>query len=180
MKGIVGSALALGLLLGASVEARAQAANYPPAAGHMVIIPPIFPSPNAIGSAYVETFPSFEPVDIPGPNYEEPVVEPGPLNDEAAKGARAQRPAPQKKAAKTQAGLRRRRLQPNRTYSRGYNLAPAPYATELPVGQLYWPGAYLAPSFTPDSRYQTFGSGYRRSPYGSNFYGGYWKGWPSY
>ena len=52
------------------------------------------------------------------------------------------------------------------------------YASQLPQGQLYWPGSAIAPGYTPFSRYQTYGSGYNQSPYGSNFYGGYYKGFP--
>ena len=46
----------------------------------------------------------------------------------------------------------------------------------LPQGQLYWPGSFMAPSYTPNSRYQSYGSGYGRGPYGSGFYSGYYKG----
>jgi hypothetical protein len=48
----------------------------------------------------------------------------------------------------------------------------------LPVGQLYWPASAIAPAYAPSSRFESFESGYGRSPYGSNFYGGYYKGFP--
>ena len=65
-----------------------------------------------------------------------------------------------------------RNLRVTRTYSQ----PPVPFATQLPVGQLYWPDSYMTPNYGPWSRYQSYGSGYGRGPYGSSFYGGYYKG----
>src|SRR5262249_4880771 len=64
-----------------------------------------------------------------------------------------------------------------RVYSRGYSQPPAYYATQLPQGQLYYPGSVLAPNYTPFSRYGSYGGGYGFGPYGSGYYSGYWKGW---
>ena len=51
-----GAWLLLGLVSGVSAQG---VVNYPPASGYMVYIPPSYPAPEAFGSQYVETFPSF-------------------------------------------------------------------------------------------------------------------------
>jgi hypothetical protein len=148
--------MASGVLLFLAPPAFSQgAANYPPASGHMTYIPPSFPAPGAVGSQYVETFPSFVQPYQATPGVTQP----------AAPGFRSATPR-----------TRGRVVRGTRVYSRGYNSAPAPYANPLPQGQLYWPGSMVAPDYTPFSRYRTQGQGYQVSPYGSNFYGGYWMG----
>jgi hypothetical protein len=129
----------------------------------MVIIPPSIPAPGGVGGGYVETFPRG------AVGY----YQPGEYVTQAA-------PSTYQTAPVRVVRPRGRFFRGPRVYSRGYSQAPAPYATALPQGQLYWPGAYMAPAYTPSSRFETYGSGYGQSPYGSNFYGGYWKGWPGY
>ena len=51
-----GAWLLLGLVSGVSAQG---VVNYPPASGNMVYVPPSSPAPEAFGSPYVETFPSF-------------------------------------------------------------------------------------------------------------------------
>ncbi|MGZ3317353.1 MAG: hypothetical protein ACXU95_08610, partial [Isosphaeraceae bacterium] len=51
-----GAWLLLGLVSGVSAQG---VVNYPPASGYFVYIPPSYPAPEAFGSPYVETFPSF-------------------------------------------------------------------------------------------------------------------------
>lgn len=154
MRPLLMTALAGALLLTVAPRGHAQSADYPPASGHMVIIPPSYPAPGGLGSDYVETFPGLTPNQATAPATVQPVV-PGTRTVGPRVRARGQRGA--------------------RVYSRGYQ-APAPYATQLPQGQLYWPGSYMAPGYTPFSRYQTYGQGYVQSPYGSNYWGGYYKG----
>ena len=48
----------------------------------------------------------------------------------------------------------------------------------FPKASFTGPGLPWRSGYTPFSRYQTYGSGYNQSPYGSNFYGGYYKGFP--
>jgi hypothetical protein len=158
MSRILGNLLALGVIVTFASGARAQSvADYPPAAGHMEYIPPVIPAPGAVGGQYVETF----------PNYGGYYYQPGPYG--------AQQITPYVQATpRTRARIARG----VRTYSRGYSAPPAPYATQLPTGQLYWPGSFMAPAYTPFSRFQSYGSGYGVSPYGSSFYGGYYKGFP--
>jgi hypothetical protein len=155
--------LGAGIALSGACSVVAQGVvDYPPATGHMVFIPPSTPAPGGVGSQYVETFPQG------AVGYYEPgaVIQGGPYTYQS-------NPAP---VVRTR-GRFFRGARGARVYSRGYNQAPAPYATALPQGQLYWPGSYLAPAYTPFSRFQTYGSGYTQSPYGSNFYGGYYKGY---
>jgi hypothetical protein len=156
-----GILLAAGLILGFGSGVRAQdAANYPPASGHMQYIPPVNPAPGAVGSQYVETFPTF------GGYYYQPAPYAG------------QQITPYVQVAPRTRGRFARGV---RTYTRGYSgysVAPAPYATQLPQGHLYWPGSFMAPDYTPYSRFQPYGSGYGVSPYGSSFYGGYYQGHP--
>jgi len=148
-----GAWLLLGLVSGVSAQG---VVDYPPATGHMVYIPPSYPAPGAVGGEYLETFPSFAgSVDSTGASAVQPVVP----------YATQTRPA-------ATARVRGRNLRVARTYSQ----PPAPNATQLPVGQLYWPDSYMTPNYGPWSRYQSYGSGYGRGPYGSSFYGGYYKG----
>jgi hypothetical protein len=135
---------------------------YPPASGHMQIVPPVFTAPGAVGSPYIETFPAFGSVYQTGPSNATRQVVPY--------GTQV-RPAPAPR-------VRGRAAKSPRVYSRGYNQAPAPYATQLPVGQLQWQDPVMTPGYTPFSRFGSYGSGYGVSPYGSNFWGGYYKGFP--
>jgi hypothetical protein len=156
MRPVSSLAIACGIVLLAASSSFAQdAADYPPASGHMTVIPPSLPAPGGVGGDYVETFPAHGQVYEPAPPVAQQVV-PGPTPTAPRVRGRLQRGA--------------------RIYSRGYSQAPAPYATRLPQGQLYWPGSSLSPGYTPYSRYQTYGQGYMQSPYGSNFWGGYYKG----
>ncbi len=149
------------LLLGLVSEVSAQGVvYYPPAEGNMVYVPPSYPAPGAVGGQSLETFPSFRGTFDSTGAY---VVQPGVPYATQGPPVAAVR-------------VRGRNLRATRTYSRGYSQAPAPYATQLPQGQLYWPGSYMTPNYVPFSRYQSYGSGYARGPYGSNFYGGYYKG----
>jgi len=134
--------------------------NYPPADGMMYAPAPVFPAPGGFGGNYAQTYPSYSQggyyAASPNTVQSQPRV---PATNPVAprfRGRAAARGA--------------------RTYNRGYNQPPAPYATPLPQGQLYYPGSALAPNYTPFSRYQGYGSGYGYSPYGSGYYTGYYKG----
>jgi len=48
---------------------------------------------------------------------------------------------------------------------------------QLPTGSLYWPGANSGILYSPEMRYQSYGGGYGRSPYGSVDHGSMYKGW---
>lgn len=146
-----------GLVSGVSAQG---VVDYPPATGHMEFVPPSFPANAAVGGQYLETFPTYAGTLAPSGAY---ATQPG------VPYATQTRPA-------VAARVRGRNVRPMRTYSRGYSQPPAPYATPLPQGQIYWPGSYMAPNYVPFSRYQSYGSGYGRGPYGSGFYGGYYKG----
>jgi hypothetical protein len=159
---IIGVMFGAFVLAGLSSAANAQgAANYPPASGHMQFVPPVYPAPGAVGGQYLETFPSFA----------------GSFNSNGAYALQPGVPYATQTPPATGVRPRGRVGRPMRVYSRGYSQVPAPYATQLPTGQLYWPGSYMTPGYVPFSRYQSYGSGYGRGPYGSNFYGGYYHGY---
>jgi len=163
MSRIVGFMLGVVVTLGVGQVVKGQgAAYYPPASGHMEVVPPIYPAGGAVGGQYLETFPTFGGTYQANPFYSPQQVVPYATQTRPAAAAR----------------VRGRVVRGARVYSRGYSQAPAPFATQLPVGQLQWPGSVLAPGYTPFSRYQSYGSGYGVSPYGSNFWGGYYKGFP--
>jgi hypothetical protein len=160
----IGIILSVGITLGLSARAQAQlVVDWPPATGHMQFVPPIYPGPGAVGSQYVETFPSFA-----GPNEQ-------PLAGVVQGGAYSHKRVPRPAAA---ARARRRIPRGARANNQGPSVPPAPYDTALPVGQLYWPDSAATPAYAPSSRYDSLESGYGRGPYGSNFYGGYYKGFP--
>lgn len=158
MSRVVGVMCGGWLLLGMVSGAGAQyVVNYPPADGYFTSIPPSYPAPGAVGGQYLETFPSF------AGTYD-------------STGALAQPTVPYATQTAPVVPARVRNARARRAAARGYSQAPAPYATPLPQGQLYWPGSYVTPYYVPGTRYQTYGSGYGRGPYGSNFYPGYYKG----
>jgi len=153
------------LLLGAWLVwgwETAQAQNmvpYPPATGVPQSLPRFQANPGNFGGAYSE-------VPLPQGNWWE--FDPALLHPVPTPAPEPQvipRPVP-------------RRNRGARVYTRGYNQAPAPYSTPLPRGQLIWPGADYAPQYTPELRYQNYGSAYGRGPYGSGFYPGYFRGFP--
>jgi len=158
---ILGIVIGAGLMLGLTSEVKAQGwANYPQASGNMYYYPPVYVAPGSVGGQYMEIYPGYGSyTSQPGYYTTQPV-------------------APATRQAAAPGLLKGRQARRTRVYSSGYNQVPAPYAAQLPQGQLYWPGSSLAPGYTPFSRYQTYGSGYAQSPYGSNFYGGYYKGFP--
>ena len=162
MSRLLGIGVGVCLLFSLAPRVSAQGSvEYAPASGHMNVIPPTYVAPGAVGAPYVETFPS-------GVVANQAVV-PGQVQQVAPYSYRAT-PVPRSAA-------RGRAVRGTRTYSRGYAQPPAPYATPLPQGRLDWPGSYLTPYYVPFSRYQNYGSGYERGPYGSGFYGGYYKGY---
>jgi len=155
------------LLLALTPGAGAQGVvNYPPADGMMYAVPPQYPAPGGFGGQYTQTYPA----NAPGYYGTTPYVAQG-----TNRGVVQQRVPATNQAAPR---VRGRAARGARSYSRGYSQPPAPYSTPLPQGQINWPGSYLAPGYTPFTRYQSYGSGYGYGPYGSGFYGGYYKGFP--
>ena len=160
----IGIMLSVGIALGLSAGAPAQSVvDWPPATGHMQFVPPSYPGPGAVGAQYVETFPSFA----------------GMVEPQMAGVVQGGVP-PEIRAPRSAAPAKGRRRPPRgaRAKNQGFSLPPAPYDTSLPVGHLSWPGSAVSPGYAPSSRYDSMESGYDRSPYGSNFYGGYYKGFP--
>jgi hypothetical protein len=159
MTRIVGCMVGSCLVFVLTNSVRAQGVvNYPPADGMMYTLPPQYAAPGGLGAGYTETFPALS-------------------SGTTAPNAYAAQPAAP--YSYQRAPARRARLRAGRAaqqYTRGYSQPPAPYSTALPQGQLYWPGSFMAPSYTPYSRYQSYGNGYGRGPYGSGFYSGYYKG----
>jgi hypothetical protein len=162
MRRILGGMFGAWAFFGLAFGAQAQIApGYPPATGHMEFVYPTYPAPGAVGAPYAETFPSFTGT-YGAPNAY--VTQP-----------RAYYPA-QSAPAVVARGRSRNLFRGARTYVRGYNQAPV-YSAQLPQGQLYWPGSYVTPNYTPATRFQSYGAGYGRGPYGSNFYGGMYQGY---
>jgi hypothetical protein len=159
MKRIIGCMVGSCLVFVLSSSVKAQGVvNYPPADGMMYTVPPEYAAPGGLGTGYTETPPALSSGTMaPNAYAAQPAA---PYSYQAAPARRAK--------------LRTGRAA--RQYTRGYSQPPAPYATPLSQGQIYWPGSFVAPSFTPNSRYQSYGSGYGRGPYGSGFYSGYYKG----
>jgi len=95
----------------------------------------------------------------------------------APAAADAQAPDARRPGAAAKADDKARK--PVRTYARGYNRPPAPFRRALPRGDLS--SLNVAPegipTYSPDSRYQTYGQAYGMGPYGTNFYSGYWHGY---
>jgi hypothetical protein len=153
---MVGACLLVVLMPGAQAQG---VVNYPPADGMMYAIPPQYPAPGGFGGQYTQTYPAY-PQGYYGAN---PYV----VQQQGVPSTSQVAPRVRGRAARGA-----------RSYSRGYSQPPAPYSTPLPQGQIYWPGSFMAPGYTPFSRYQSYGSGYGNGPYGSGFYGGYYKGFP--
>jgi hypothetical protein len=60
----------------------------------------------------------------------------------------------------------------------GSSRAVAKSRYQLPTGSLYWPAASGVMLYSPFERYQSYGDGYGRGPYGSVDHGIMYKGWP--
>jgi hypothetical protein len=156
--------LATAMLLAVlSPGARAQGVvYYPPADGQFYAPPPLIPAPGGFGEQYLQSYPA----NALAPGYY--VTTPNIVPQQPQGVPATNRVLPR---------IRGRVARGARAYSRGYSQPPAPYATPLPQGQLYYPGSIMAPNYTPFSRYGSYGGGYGYSPYGSGYYTGYWKGW---
>ena len=152
--------LGVGCWFGFAAAGHGQVLDYPPAGGQMQIIPPVFPAAGAVGAGTVETFPACGGVFDVIPYEVQPVT---PVED-----LRTTR----------RVGARTRPVRVTRKYVRPGSQPPAPYATPLPVGQLPGQGGLPAIDYAPGSRFDTFGQGYDVSPYGSRFFGGYFRGFP--
>jgi hypothetical protein len=68
----------------------------------------------------------------------------------------------------------RRRGVPSRTEAKRVQAQPR---YQLPTGSLYWSGANSGILYSPAMRYQTYGGGYARSPYGAVDHSIMYKGW---
>src|SRR5262245_31386791 len=160
MKRMFGIMMVAGFSLAIGSQANAQVWHYPPADGIMYTVPPVFLAPDAIGAPYVEVPPTFTPSEAsPAVNAPEDRM---PVQAKRQSAAKAKG-----KAARS-----------GRAYVRDHGRDSLPYQTALPVGQLYWPGAYFTPAYSPTTRFQNYDSAYGRGPYGSGFYSGYYKGFP--
>jgi hypothetical protein len=60
---------------------------------------------------------------------------------------------------------------------RVFHRTASPVTYELPTGSLVWSGAGIVSPFTSAQRYESYESGYARSPYGSTDYGMAYKGY---
>lgn len=170
MSRVFAIAMGAALLSSLSPGARAQGVvHYPPADGMMYAPHPIFPAPGGFGGNYAQTYPQYVQT-YPQYAQQNPGYYPtGPNLVQPQQGAPATtRVAPRIRGRAVARGAR--------SYNRGYSQPPAPYATSLPQGQIYWPGSPLAPGYTPFARYQGYNGGYGYGPYGSGYYSGYYKG----
>jgi hypothetical protein len=164
MRRIIAGMLGVGMIVALTSGARAQGVvHYPPADGMMYTPPPQYAAPGGLGAQYSETAPAYASGYYATNPYGTQQVVPY--------AYQPNRVLPR---------VRGRGARGARFYSRGYNQAPAPYNYSLQQGQPYWPGSSMAPAYTPYSRFQSYGSGYGRGPYGSGFYSGYFRGLPLY
>ncbi|WP_165232219.1 hypothetical protein [Aquisphaera insulae] len=161
MRHFASMVLGVGCWLGIAATGHGQVLDYPPAGGQMRIIPPVFPADGAVGAGTVETFPAFGGIYEVIPSEVQPVAS-------AEESTRAVR----------RIGARTRPVRATRRYARAGSQPPAPYGTPLPMGQLPARGGFPAIDYGPGSRFDTFGQGYDVSPYGSRFFGGYFRGFP--
>jgi len=98
-------------------------------------------------------------MDQYGMVYTVPTVEPGPRAADA-KRATAARTAPRMSGSTA-------------------NRAKAKPRYPLPTGSLGSSGANGVVLYSPEARYESYGSGYGRGPYGVVNYGHMWWGWPT-
>jgi len=98
-------------------------------------------------------------MDQYGMVYRVPTVEPAPRAADA-KPATAARPAPR------MSGSAANRAKPKPRY-------------QVPTGLLGSSGANGVVLYSPEARYESYGSGYGRGPYGVVNYGHMWWGWPT-
>jgi hypothetical protein len=68
-------------------------------------------------------------------------------------------------------------VQPTVTRTKSKRAAARP-VHQLPTGSLSRGASNGVILYSPELRYETYGGGYARSPYGTNDYGSMYKGWP--
>jgi len=81
--------------------------------------------------------------------------------------------APSNTTAAVSAPMRRRGVQ-SRTEAKRVQAQPR---YQMPTGSLYWSGANSGILYSPAMRYQSYGGGYARSPYGAVDHSIMYKGW---
>ncbi len=82
--------------------------------------------------------------------------------------------SPPDTTAAVSAPVRRRRGAPSRTEAKRVQAQPR---YQMPTGSLFWSGANSGILYSPGMRYQTYGGGYARSPYGAVDHSIMYKGW---
>ena len=112
----------------------------------------------------------FSPYGGFGLEYSQPVRAGGLIMDRFGMLYRTPEVAPERSVAAPPARARQARTGSSRVTARP--------RYQLPTGSLYWPAASGVILYSPAMRYQSYGAGYGRGPYGSVDHGMMYKGWP--
>jgi hypothetical protein len=168
MTRIMGFIFALWLLIGSTTASRGQTYAAGPYEGGPYDYP-TYAYDNApfgaFGLDYIQTVPSGSlMMDRFGMVFQAPRIATQPA------------PAPQRASSNTRVRARSRpaRMQPRAR--RAPVQAPGNY--QLPTGSLHWSAGEGVLLYAPALRYQSYGGGAARSPYGSIDYGSMYHGWP--
>jgi hypothetical protein len=168
MSRILGLACALWLLIGYSPASRGQTDSSGSYEGgpydYGTDVYHDAPS-GAFGLDYVQVVPSGRlMMDRFGMVYQAPIVG----NQPASASERVNVNANVRATARSRSARARVRRAP----------ALAPMSYQLPTGSLHWPAGEGVLLYAPALRYQSYGGGAARSPYGSINYGSMYMGWP--
>jgi hypothetical protein len=165
----LGLVVACWLILGPAAASRAQtdaAGRYDGGWYGFGVYPDDALPSGAFGMDYVQVVPSgYLMMDRFGMVYQAPVI----VSQAAAPLARSN----------ANVNVRREtRPKPARPTTTRRRRPQTPVNYQLPTGSLHWPAGEGVLLYAPALRYQSYGGGAARSPYGTIYYDSMYKGWP--